>query len=433
MVARLIRPFYARLDVQTGKAEVAPSRAAGSIKVARDNRPIVEERREPSLSAPLNSDGGSIRVQRDDRPLIEERREPSLSPRPSADRSSIKVQRDDKTIVEARREPSLSAPLNSEGGSIKVQRNEKTIVEDRREPSLSSLKSSNNEPIQAVRDSKVGTDEYADAPLPQAGTEEYARAPLPPHTNPSDNGSISIQRDDEAVTEEPSEPPLSPSPTSSEDGAAEVLRNAKIVIEELEREPRHAYRPPRSRRDPDDEHISTGTIIRIAVAVIVLGLGFTALLPSVLTRDPVQSTVTLTTSSPPAQAAPAQTEQAGATQPVLPPPAQLPEAAPLPPAPDDVASVAKTTPALRGSSTPAAQGEDRATTQVPVVNTGGLALTAAEKAAVTRGLQELEKQAAVNPPPRSRAPTRPQLTDEEKAAVERGLRELEKTAGQAKP
>jgi hypothetical protein len=52
-------------------------------------------------------------------------------------------------------------------------------------------------------------------------------------------------------------------------------------------------------------------------------------------------------------------------------------------------------------------------------------LTAAEQAAVDRGLKELEKTAAIRARPRP-APNRFALTEAEKASVERGLRELEK-------
>jgi hypothetical protein len=232
------------------------------------------------------------------------------------------------------------------------------------------------------------------------------------------------------------------------------------VIEDLERE--HQFRTAvglmakARNRAHADETLDTRTIIRIAAAVIVLGLGSTALLPSILTRDPVESTVTLTTS--PAIAEPAQPKQVGAAQPAPEPRADpLPAAAPAAPAvaapvaaaaavappaaaatpvpappSNEATSVAKAPPILRGSNTPDLKSEPRATTQSAGKADGGIALTAAEKAAVTRGLQALEKRAAVTAPRRT-ASTRPQLTAEEKAAVERGLRELEKTAGQAKP
>src|SRR5688572_11317509 len=132
MTARLIRPFHVRLDVRTGKAEMARPQAAsnnggaprvvpdqkngagvrgsapvppsatnldsgGSIKVQRDVATAVEERREPSLSPALkNSHDGAIKVQRNDTPVTDERREPSLSPLKNADDRSIKVQRNDK-------------------------------------------------------------------------------------------------------------------------------------------------------------------------------------------------------------------------------------------------------------------------------------------------------------------------------------------------
>jgi hypothetical protein len=52
--------------------------------------------------------------------------------------------------------------------------------------------------------------------------------------------------------------------------------------------------------------------------------------------------------------------------------------------------------------------------------------------AVNRGLQELAKATPTKAPARAAAPTRtaatrPGLSDEEKAAIERGLRELEKS------
>jgi hypothetical protein len=385
MTVRLIRPFHVRLDVRTGKAEMSRPRAASNN--GGGTPPGLPDQKK-------SSDAGSIKVMRDDRPIVEERREPSFSP---------------------------------------------------------PLKSSDNEPIKVVRDGKAGTDEYAHAPLPRrtetsdgsaikvlrdhkAGTDDYARAAVPPRTETSAD----------TVAEERREPSLSPPPKSSEEGPADALRNEKIVIEDLERE--HQFRAALAssveagnRLVHRQERLETRTIVRIAAAVIVVGLGFTALLPSILTRNPVEPTVTLTTS--PAVAQPVQTEQVGAAQPAPEPradplPAAAPPAAAAPRAPalpsNDATSVAKAPPVLRGSNTPDVQGEPRATTQSAGKADGGLALTAAERAAVTRGLQELEKRAAVAEP--RRAPSaRPQLTAEEQAAVERGLRELEKTAGQAKP
>jgi hypothetical protein len=78
---------------------------------------------------------------------------------------------------------------------------------------------------------------------------------------------------------------------------------------------------------------------------------------------------------------------------------------------------------------PSAQQADvtRAHVVVPAgkAATSRTALTAAEKAAVARGLKELEIAAANKTPPRS-ALNRFALTEEEKASVERGLQELEK-------
>ena len=378
MTAHLIRPLRVRLDIRTGKAEMARSR-------------------------PGSTNGGN---------LPDQKKNPGYGP--------IKVQRNDNAATEERREPSFSPPL----------------------------KSADNEAIKVVRAGRAGTDEYAHAPLSRrtetsgdsaikvlrdhnAGTDEYARAAVPARSETSAD----------TIAEERREPSLSPPPNSSEDAPTEVNRNDKIVIEELEREQQFraalASSLKAGNRADQHERLETRTIIRIAAAVIVVGLGFTALLPSILTRDPVAPTVTLTT--PPASAAPAQTEQVGVAQPAIEARPELPPAAPPPvPAPQskEAASVAKAPPVLRGSNTPDVQADAGAATEVPAPNAGkadgGLALTAAEKEAVTRGLQELEKSAAVAAPSRT-ASTRPQLTDEEKAAIERGLRELEKTAGQAKP
>jgi hypothetical protein len=382
MTARLIRPFHVRLDVRTGKAEMARPRTTSNTGGSAPHGLSDQQK---------GSDAGSIKVVRDDRPSAEERREPSFSPAPkNSGYGPIKVRRDDRPVVEARREPSLSAPPKSaDNGAIKVRRDDDPAVEERREPSLS------------------------------------------PSPRDSGNASIKVQRDDVTIAEERREPSLSAAPTSSEDGPAEITRDDKIVIEDLERE--HEFRAALAssvkagnRLARQHDRLETGTIIRIAAAVIVVGLGFTALLPSILTRDPVAPAVSLTT--PAAPAAPAQAKQLGAAQPAAEPRPELPPAVapPVPaPASKDATSVAKAPPVLRGSNTPDVQGNGRAAAQAAMPNSG--------KAAVTRGLQELEKQAAVATPPRPRAAARPQLTDEEKAAVERGLRELEKAAGQAKP
>lgn len=420
MAARLIRPLYARFD-RTGKADTARPRPAA------------------------NTSGGAPRVVADQKSGAEQRGHAPVPPTAKTfEDRSIKVQRDDKPIAEERREPSLSPPL----------------------------KSSKDVPIKVQREDRAGTDEYAHAPPPprtessndgaikvlrdhDAGTDEYGRTPLLLQDEIPDDGASKVRRDDKPVGDERLEPSLSaPRETLDE---ARVRPHDKIVLEELERE--HQFKAAlglmaKTRSRPRaDETIDTRTIIRVAAAVIVLGLGFTALLPSILTRDPADPTVTLTTSAPPALAAPAQTEQTAVAPPVpAPPPAPLPTVAPAPapvapapnaqaaPAPKDIASVAKTTPALRGTNAPAALAQSRATERASISDggkaAGGLALTAEEKAAVARGLQALEKQAPVPGLEKQAAvgaPRRPGLTAEEQAAVERGLRELEKTAGQAKP
>ena len=295
----------------------------------------------------------------------------------------------------------------------------------------------------------------ADAPRvrpdPENGTER-GPAPLPQPPKNFDDGSIKVLRDGRTGAKELLNPLHAddikvlrddgtadaqvPPPAENSERVAELPRNDKIVIEELERD--HKFRMAtglakqvNSPEYSDDEYISTKTIIRIAAAVIVLGLAFTAILPSLLTRDPAESTAALVTPRPPAP--PAQTEPPSEPLPE-PRPAQAPEAPPPEAASNEATSDAKTAPALRDSAPTDVPADGRATEQVLLPSAGKAAgrtpLTAEEAAAVNRGLEALQKSAATKAPPRS-APNRPALTAEEKAAVERGLRELEKS-GQAK-
>ena len=138
---------------------------------------------------------------------------------------------------------------------------------------------------------------------------------------------------------------------------------------------------PRKRRSKSDKSLSVGTIAATMAGVIVVSFAGTALLPSILTRDPVRST-TIAIAPPAVQ--PRQTD----ARPIPPPAPELPA-----PAADDAKTTAAIAPALRPSSVP------RSTAAVAA--------------------------------PRRPATARPALTAEEKAAVERGLRELEKAPGQA--
>jgi hypothetical protein len=179
----------------------------------------------------------------------------------------------------------------------------------------------------------------------------------------------------------------------------------------------------------DDEYISTKTIIRIAAAVIILGLAFTAILPSLLTRNPVEYTAGVITPAP--SAPPAEAKLPSVAQPLPgPPPAQAPEALPPEAASNEATSVAETAPALSDSAPTDVPADGGAREQVLLPSAGKAAgrtpLTAEEAEAVNRGLQALAKGAATKGPPRS-APGRLALTAEEQAAVERGLRELEKS------
>jgi hypothetical protein len=173
-------------------------------------------------------------------------------------------------------------------------------------------------------------------------------------------------------------------------------------------------------------------IIAITAAVIVIAFGYTALLPSMFTRSGVDPTLTGTL---PAPIHPTQIEPFADLEPV-PVPEQL--TAPAPPAPvsNDSTSVAKTAPVLdQPGNVPSAQQAGGRVRGAEVIVSGAAkgaaanrtALTAAEQAAVARGLKELEKTAAIDAQPRP-APNRFALTEAEKASVERGLRELEKAA-----
>jgi len=294
----------------------------------------------------------------------------------------------------------------------------------------------------------------ADAPRvrpdPENGTER-GPAPLPQPPKNFDDGSIKVLRDGRTGAKELLNPLHAddikvlrddgtadaqvPPPAENSERVAELPRNDKIVIEELEREQqfrmalaKQASRPKYS----DDENISTKTIIRIAAAVIALGLVFTAILPSLFTRDPVEYTAGVITPLPPAP--PAQAEPPSVAQPVPDPrPAQAPEARPPEAVPNEAASDAKAAPALRDGAPTDVPADGGATEQVLLPSAGKAGrtpLTAEEAAAVNRGLEALQKSAATKAPPRS-APNRPALTADEKAAVERGLRELAKT-GQTK-
>ena len=288
-----------------------------------------------------------------------------------------------------------------------------------------------------VRDEKTSADEPGPAPafatsqLPPSpvGLRRTSRegTPEPPRAKTADDSSVLVLRDDQMAGEDRGSEP----PRQTDSGLSEWAAK------------------PRKRQSNPDETLSIGTIALTMAAVIVVGVAFTALLPSILTRDAVETAATVITTTSPQPPI----EQFGAVQPA-PAPAPLPAAAPLPapavlapapnatasaakaaaapaplpapalpaPAPNASASAAKTAPALRASVPP----------ERPVVAnaTGGINMTAAEKAAVARGLAELQNTVAVNAP--RPAPARPGLTAEEKAAVERGLRELEKEAGPAK-
>jgi len=289
-------------------------------------------------------------------------------------------------------------------------------------------------------------------PDPKSGTErEPSSLPQPPKN--IDDGSIKVLRDSQTGIEELLDPSLPP-PLHADDikvlrddetadasvlppaeRVAELPRNDKIVIEELEREhesrmalgaAKQTNRPKQS----DDKYISAKTIIQIAAAVIALALAFTAILPSLLTRNPVEYAAGVITPAPPAP--PAKAEPRRVAQP-LPEPraAQAPKAPPPAAASSEASSVAKTAPALRGSAPADVPADGRATEQVLLPSAGNAAgrtpLTAEEAAAVSRGLEALQKSAATDAPPPRSAPNRPALTAEEQAAVERGLRELEKS------
>lgn len=283
-------------------------------------------------------------------------------------------------------------------------------------------------------------------PDPKNGTEREP-SPLPQPPKNFDDGSIEVLRDGGIGAEELLDPSL-PAPVQADDikvlrdhetadaeRVDKLPRNDKIVIEELEREHESrmalgSAKPANRPKYSDDEYISTKTIIQIAAAVIALGLAFTAILPSLFTRDPVEYTAGVITPAPPAPRAEA--EAPSVAQPLPDPrPAQAPEAPPPEAASNEATSVAKTAPGLRGSAPADVPADGRAVEQVLLPSAGKAAgrtpLTAEETAAVNRGLEALQKSAAAEAPPPRSAPNRPALTAEEQAAVERGLRELEKS------
>jgi hypothetical protein len=223
----------------------------------------------------------------------------------------------------------------------------------------------------------------------KAGAGEAGRAPLPPRAEKADDSSVVVVRDDRMAVE---------------DRGREQLAQTEFGL-------KAPPAKPRNRRSKSDESLSVGTIAATMAGVIVVSFAGTALLPSILTRDPVESTTIAI--APPAVQRPPDARPVQLPAPDLPAPAST-----------DAKSVAKTAPVLRTTSVPSAK-------QAGGRTAGPTDLTAAEKAAVARGREDLQNTAAVAAPRRP-ATTRPALTAEEKAAVERGLRELEKAAGEAK-
>ena len=286
------------------------------------------------------------------------------------------------------------------------------------------------------------------------------RTPAPPVAPNRDAPTPSILRDPHMGAGRQAPAPL-PRAEDSDDRSIKVLRDDRMVVEEREREPlvqadtgtKASPAKPRKRRRDPDESLSDRTIVAIATAVVAMGFMFAVFLPSILTRP--SADFTRTRSGAPAvrqlKIEPLSTTQRA--QVAAPPPAPTvaaPPPAPAAPAPavpapaasvSNSASVAKSAPvASKEASAPTAkQAGNRARGAQALVPADGKAattsrgaLTAAEKAAVDRGLKELQKGTVTKAPPRP-ASNRFALTAEEQAAVERGLRELEKSAQQAKP
>ena len=267
----------------------------------------------------------------------------------------------------------------------------------------------------------------------KAAMQKPAPAPVPPRATTPDDSSVAVLRDPEAGPQERGPAPLPPRAAPSDDSSVVVLRDDDMVAEDRGREQRlqtdaglnGAPAKPRKRRSHPDERLSIRDIALTMAAVIVVSLAATAFLPSILLGDIVDPPAPVAATPPPVEPAPI--EQAGVAAPAaaVAPAAQPPAPAPRATASSDAKSAAQTTPALRAAIPPEKQAGGR------IAATGRNDLTAAEKAAVSRGLSELKSTAALTTPRRPAA-TRPALTDEEKAAIERGLRELEKDAGQAK-
>jgi hypothetical protein len=266
----------------------------------------------------------------------------------------------------------------------------------------------------------------------KAGLQKPAPAPLPPRAATSDDSTVAALRALTAGPQEHRQGPLPPRAAASDDSSIVVLRDDEMVAEDRGREQRlqtdaglnGLLAKPRERRSHPDERLSIRDIALTMAAVIVVSLAATAFLPSLLLGDIVDPPPPLAAAPPPVEPPPI--EQAGVAEPAAVAPAvQPPAPAPRATASSDSKSAAQTTPALRAAIPPEKQAGGRVTA------TGRNDLTAAEKAAVARGLSELKSTAALTTPRRPAA-TRPALSDEEKAAIERGLRELEKDAGQAK-
>jgi hypothetical protein len=320
---------------------------------------------------------------------------------------------------------------------------------------------------------KTGADVRGHVLFPPQTEELLASRPQAPE---SDAGTTRVPRDHDAHADAHEYAPPPPQAEDSDDGSIRVHRDDRMAVEDelaplfqtdigqADSAPDEPSAKPRRRRRESDESLSIRTIALTMAAVIAVGFGFTALLPSMFTRPAVDSTTVITTSPPLPRPAPVQPEQvvtvppAPAPSPVQPqaaPPAPSPvqpqaaappapalnpvreqAAAPPAPAPSNTKAVARAAPVVTerasGSEEKQVAPRELRDSLIPGTATGRITLTAAEKEAVERGLQALKNSATASAPPRPAA-ARFALTDAEKEAVERGLRELDKAPGQFVP
>ena len=217
-----------------------------------------------------------------------------------------------------------------------------------------------------------------------------------------------ILHDDEALVEDPGNAHLAfgahrvdettPLVPRNDDSLVEGRRDAGPLRSLPSNRSATKLRKTRGNRR-DDSRLSSGTLLAITAFLILESVAIVSVLPSILTRPSLDSTAAPRNLSAPVQPLPTEQPDIGVPAPVVAP------ALPLP-----VSSEAK-------AVTKAAPVSDEEDTMAP----------ADRKAADRSGAAEIRVPSA-----RGDRTTRSTLTEEEKAAVARGIQELEREAAQAK-